>query len=268
MKTEAFSIRFQNLHFVPVVRHQLSFAVCVRSAFFELARDRPWTDEDLVAIALPMSIGKESERILSGQKEGCLPVTLLYASWGAVAPREVFAISPTDAFAEAMRLAIEHHVSLSYIDSEISPDDFSLRRCADHPFYPDSTLVLEPLIGCKGYIELIRQLCAEPPVRFEPTDTWREQFLAANLRRLHRNYRRVLVICEAQHYLALPKLIVTATGAPSVSRAVVSPDKIYEIDKPTTHALLQYLGSFLGSLKNFSVQDPRAMRYFSHIKSF
>jgi hypothetical protein len=237
-------LQLGNLYFVAVLRHQLPFAVLMRRAFHELARLKSWTDEDLIAVALPSSVGRETEKLLREWHGEYLPVSLLFASWGMDQPNEVFAISPSDATTEALRLALEHRLPIAYIDCEIAPKHLLLRRCASDPRWPDPAFVLEHSIGCTGYIEMIRQLCSEPPVRYEPVDTWREQHLAARLRELKSSYRRILVVCEAQNYLTLPTLLNNSGASTKDLAQYPTPEAVYRAGDPTIETLLHYLDEF------------------------
>ncbi len=203
-------INIDNFYFVPIQRFRLAFAELVRRALLTLDAETKWTDEDLITVSLPPSVGRETDKYLAENEGESLEVSLLFAAWDDGDVREAFAISPCDGLIEAIRLATELCVEKAFIDKEIAPGNLVRKRCLDDPNWPDDSLVLDPKLGCSGYLRLIRSACNQPPIRFEPIDTWREMHMAQQLRRLRLRYRRILVVCEAHNYFALTRLLSTA----------------------------------------------------------
>jgi hypothetical protein len=198
------------LFFVPVLRQRLNFAVLVQRALRELA---PWTDRDLIAIALPPSVlvavrgalRSPGDALAGSPPRKALPVSLVIASWGDSDYREVFPITPCDGVIEAVRYAEENHRPIEAIDCEIKPGHLIPRRCLDDPNWPDDDLVLR--WGPARYLDLIADRIEQPPTRFEPIDTWREVRMAERLRALRPRYHRILVVCETVHVRAVRRLL-------------------------------------------------------------
>lgn len=216
------------LFFVPVLRQRLNFAVLVRRALRDLA---PWTDRDLIAVALPPSVLSVVRGAVRTEPE-VLPVSLVIAKWGDSDYREVFPITPCDGVIEAIRYAVENRRPVEAIDRDIKPGNLIQRRCLDDPGWPDDDLALR--WGPARFLELIADRIAQPPVRFEPIDTWRESCMADRLRELQPRYHRILVVCEAVHIAAVRRLLRIPSrqydgsderyGAPGLQLLRASPD--------------------------------------------
>ncbi|WP_170246937.1 hypothetical protein, partial [Nonomuraea zeae] len=79
-----------------------------------------------------------------------------------------------------------------------------------------------------------------PPSRFEPVDTWRELYMAAQLQRLQPRHHRVLFVCNATHVRPIQQLIRRPSLLADVDRSVL-PQARYRIWDPSLPILVRYL---------------------------
>lgn len=223
-------LRCANIYFVPILRLRLSFAVLVQRAQQQLGLDT----EDAIAVALPQSV-----RPLVQKAIGKLPaLSLVFASLDKDSHREVFPVTPADGIVEAIRIAGERGIDLECIDRELAPGHLAGRSCEKEADWPDDELALQ--LGVPSYMELISYRIAQPPIRTEPVDTWRELAMAEKLRRLQPLYRRILCVCEAAHVGQITRLL----GSPSQPFDVsdeASASAACSIAQPALEAQLQYL---------------------------
>jgi len=221
-----------NVFAVPVLRHHLTFAVQVRRAFQQLEPEQ----QDVIAVTLPESVrGPTLDAIAK------LPrVSLVISSLGRAEHREVFAVTPADGIVEAIRSAQELRVPLRFVDQEVAPGHLADHFCLGDEDWPDDALALEH--GAEHHLNRIAERLTHPPSRFEPVDSWRELYIAAQLQSLVGRYQRVLFVANATHVqpvlelLGHPVPLVEAEGSP-----LSMPQ--YQVRQPSLPALLGYLDS-------------------------
>jgi hypothetical protein len=250
-------IRQQNIFFVPILRHRLNFAVLVRRALRQLG---PWTDQDLIAVALPPSVGVVVRMEVQGQRYGVLPVSLVIANWEDGIQQEVFPVTPCDGIVEAVRVASERDLPLEFIDQELSPGNLVMRQCLLDPQWPDDDLVLR--WGSLRYLRLITEQIEQPPIRFEPVDTWREIHMAEALRALSPKYSRVLAVCEATHLEPIRRLLRVGSRESEVSVDAGAEPRL-KVVRPTLEVMLRYLDDFPKLVERYEEQ-----RRFDHVADF
>ncbi|NUR60752.1 MAG: hypothetical protein HOV87_19130 [Catenulispora sp.] len=218
------------IHFVPVLRHRLNFAVMVQRAVHDLGLD----EHDLIAVALPESV---REPML--QAIGRLPrVNLVISAVSTGEQREVFPVTPSDALVEAVRTAAERGIPLRFLDQEVAPAHLIDHFCLADNAWPDDGLALRT--GAERYLDLVARRLSRPPSRFEPVDAWRELHMAAELRRLHPKYRRILFVCNATHVRPIQELLRQPASLAEPAPAALPPPR-FEIVEPSLPILLSYL---------------------------
>jgi hypothetical protein len=230
-----------NIAFVPVIRQRLNFAVLVRRALYEFACG----PTDVVAVELPGSALKYVRRTVSMWRAASkLPngyAHLIVAYSDNSEYREVLPVVPCDAVIEAVRYADEKDLPLKAIDREVLPAHLWQRHCFRGDDWPDDALVLHS--GPRAYVALISDWLATPMARIEPIDSWREEYMADQLRELSVRYRRVFCVCDATHLepiktaLTIPSHTSYATEVDSRPTSRIQ----YEIVQPNEHILLSYL---------------------------
>jgi hypothetical protein len=234
------SIPYGNLSLVPVLRHRLEFAILVRRALAELGAKMPWDKgQDLIVVTLPPSMEASLDEAIQG-----LPnVSLVVAKAAGRRDREVFGVTPADAFVEAVRTAREHEWPVEFAD--IAPSVGNLLGhdlCVRDPGWPDDSLVHH--MGAGRYLRLVEGYFAVPPARIEPLDTWREVAVSEHLRTVQPFWRRVLVVCDA----GLVGPVIDRLGQPAVGRAAgMVPDARMRLDVSrnlSLQVLLAYLDDY------------------------
>jgi len=181
-------VQYGNIHFIPVVRRRLSFAVLVQRAV-DSFKEPPLGRRDLVAAALPQSVAGSVTTAIAK-----LPaISLVVASVPGVPQREAFAVTPCDGMVEAIRIALEHGIPWRCIEPEIAPGFLGDRPCVDAN-WPDDTLAVER--GAERYLDLVQGLLAGPLDRCDPADAGRELYIAEQLRSLRPRYNRILCVCD------------------------------------------------------------------------
>ena len=224
-------LKHGEIHFVPILRQRLNFAVLVQRAIHELKLDK----QDLIAVALPQSIADSIQKAIDKLPTISFITTTLRSS----DKREVFPVTPADGMIEAIRTAQERSIPLRYIDQEVPSGHLVNRHCISYQDWPDDALVLQR--GAAWYFELIQALLAHPPARFEPVDTWRERYMAEQLRRFDPLYHRILVVCHAGHvnpiknYLRDP-MVLFDPGAETFPKTGL------KVSEPSLAILMRYLG--------------------------
>jgi hypothetical protein len=249
-------VRLNNLYFVPVVRQRLNFAVLTRRALAELP---DWDDRDLIAVALPASVAPAVRTALKeGDRGGpVLPVSLIVSSWrDEHLTHEVFPVSPADALIEAVRFADERRLPLEWIDQELAPGSLRQRACLQAADWPDDGLALR--WGAERYLDTVAGLVQQPPVRFEPVDTWREEHVADRLRQLCHHYRRVLVVCEATHVRPVCRLLRGPGRHLCISPEAAAGARLRAV-RPTLAYVLRALDDFPRVVEKYE-QERRAGR--------
>ncbi|MET8759470.1 hypothetical protein [Lentzea sp. NPDC004782] len=223
-------LRQGNVYIVPVLRHHLNFAVQVQRTVRELQLD----EQDVIAVGLPESVHAPMLKAVDK-----LPrVSLVISRVSDGDQREVFPVTPADGMTEAVRIATDRAIPLRFVDQEIAPGHLVDRFCMADEDWPDDGLALQH--GAQWYLDLVAERLAHPPSRFEPVDTWRELHMAAQLRRLHLRYRRVLFVCSATHVPAIQRLLRQPELFTDDVRPAL-PKMKYEIHEPALHILLRYL---------------------------
>ena len=198
-----------NIYIVPVLRNRLVFASLVRRALDQLDEAQPWSGrDDLICVTLPPSV---REGMLDAIER--LPiVTQVLARDGESTAREVFSISPADAFVEAVRSAGDRGGAVAFVDAEVQPGNLIRSPCERHPDWLDDAFV--DILGVDRYYREVRDILALPPFRAEPVDTWREAQVLQNVRELQPLWRRVLLVCD----MSLVGHIGECLGAPDTGR--------------------------------------------------
>lgn len=252
---EAAALR--GIFIVPVIRQRLASAVLVQQAFHEMDRARSFhPSRDVVAVTLPkslsarpsattfwagdhrdMPIGAQPRDLLADALERLPDQTLLLASLASDDSREVFPVTPCDGVVEALRCARERNTSLEFIDADIAPGHLGLRGCVAEPDWPDDELAL--IAGADWYLQRITPWLKQPPTRFEPIDSYREDIMAERVRELHTWFERVLLVCDATHV----DPILRRLRSPSrVGEHFTAPIRIdYNSAKPSPGTRLYYL---------------------------
>ena len=240
-------IRVENLYLMPVLRSRLAFAALFRRALNQLFQGQPPWDgrEDLICVSLPPSL---EGPILEGVE--MLPrVSQVWAQAADNAGREIFAVTPSDAFVEAIRTARDKRLAIRFIDMEIMPGNILRHPCQREPDWADDSFV--DLIGVREYTNLVASQLAQPPMRFEPVDTWREAYMSQRLRELYPCWRRTLFLCDMP--LADP-ILASIRSKEGVRSAV--PDA----GRPVSHRVLQNLN--LTVILNTLDDYPRLVERF------
>ncbi|MGW6911066.1 hypothetical protein [Streptomyces sp. NPDC054940] len=218
------------VHFVPVVRHHLGFAVQVQRA----AREMGLGGNDAVAVALPDSA---RPRVL--EAVAALPtVSLVISSVSDTDRREVFPVTPADGMVEAIRIAVERDLPLWCVDQEVAPGHLVDRFCLNDEEWPDDGYALHH--GAEAYLELVADQLLRPPARFEPVDSWRELHMAARLQELAGRHERILFVCDATHVQPLRRLLRRPVPPVEVGQSV-PPRPRYTVVPPSLPVLMRYL---------------------------
>jgi len=235
-------IKHKNLYFLPVLPQRLNFAVLVQRAVYQLDQDHIGilNQEDLIAVSLPQSIRKYLESAINELPTISLLVAFAKTS-NNVDPREVFPVTPGDGIIEAIRIANKRRIPLKFIDREVSPTLLRNRSCAINPDFPDDGFALE--YGPQEYLNLIRSYITQPPMRFEPIATWRENFMAERLRELQTSYRRILFVCDATHVEVIISHLKSVNERIEDFESIIEPPK-YDVWKPSHNVLPRYLDDF------------------------
>jgi hypothetical protein len=185
------------LLFVPVIRERLVFAVIVQRVVQELDLGAG----DILAVEMPERVGQQMKPAWE-DPDALLQVRLIMTreeddQLKGLAPREVFAITPTDAVVEAVRLARKKRIRLACIDAELQPSTLSHRDCTYFDDFPDDTWALDQ--GVNWYFEKALPFLLEN--RVEAVDSRREAHMARRLRELMTQApdSRIVVVCSAVH---------------------------------------------------------------------
>ena len=199
-------IQMGKIYIVPVLRFRLNFTILVRKAFATL---RPEAGKDLIAVTLPPSIDSYLKSTLDAQGSGLMPVMLAIAKWKDEEYKEVLPITPADGLVEAYRIANERNLTWACVDRDLVPGMLVNKTCLSKPKLPDDYAVLD--WGVEEYLKAIEGYLETPPTRFDPIDTWREEYIAEVIRRSYPFYRRILLFCEATHVKGIKSLLGTTT---------------------------------------------------------
>lgn len=229
-------LRLDRISVVPVVPNRLSFAVFVRRALAVLEQERegPLTKEDVVAVALPASMKHPLEAAIAK-----LPaISLLVSQGNPKEAREVFGVTPGDGIVEAVRWAIERGIPWRLIDREVAPGNLQERDCSPDPAWADDGYALER--GAAAYLDLVHDSLVRSPRRLEPLDTWREVYMALELRRLCAQFRRVFFVCQAPHARPISNLLSRGEQWRGLEEEP-GPAVRFEVLRPTLPILLRYL---------------------------
>ena len=116
---------------------------------------------------------------------------------------EAYSLHSGDAFTTALRIAVDRHIDVAFVDRELTP--YELRRCDDRPggvFVEDIFLLDE---GMQGFYERVH-VTAEA-TRVDDVDLERERHMAANLLRFVDQRKNVLFVCGAAHWDIVQRLL-------------------------------------------------------------
>ncbi len=178
---------------VPSIHGRLMFCVLVHQACTEY---RP----DVIAVELPQSLGRaayEAWKILSGASKEYPPLLLLARIFERTSLKgdpnaDYLPIGPGDSIIEAIRYSIDHDIPLSFIDYETHPKQHEKR--------PGMQMIEDGMLLKQGicrFSEKIREHVQKTRVTI---DSFRERYMAAQLRLLLEQGKRVLFVCGAVHW--------------------------------------------------------------------
>ena len=175
---------FGPVHALPVLHYRLEFASLVRKAF---ERVKP----DCIALELPPTLETQVLRAVRRLPE--ISVVLYETAPLPGQQRDeqqtvYLMIEPADPLCEGARLAIEHNLTLAFVDLDL--DHYP---CHDEPL-PDSYAVQR--LGLSAYYRAFREAGGSPPDR---DDIRREQGMAWHLQQLALTHERILFLCGMAH---------------------------------------------------------------------
>src|SRR6202040_1795974 len=94
--------RVENIYLIPVLRQRLAFSILVRRALQALGAETEWDPaHDLICVSLPPSVAPYLREGIDRLPD----VSQIWAEDSARSAREIFPVTPCDAFVEAVRAA-------------------------------------------------------------------------------------------------------------------------------------------------------------------
>src|SRR5262245_9575318 len=119
-------IQVENLAIVPVLRSRLAFAALFRRALGRLDAQREWDGkQDLICLSLPQSLESPIRAAIAELPK----LSQVWSSSDEFATREIFAVTPCDAFVEAARTGADRRIPVQFMDAEITPGNIPTARC-------------------------------------------------------------------------------------------------------------------------------------------
>lgn len=232
-------VRAGNLFFIPVLRHRLAFAEAVRQTIYLLDREEPWDPRrDLLVVTLP-----ESMKVHMISAIARLPkVSLLVTTDRSSGPREVYGISPCDAFVEAVRTATQSEWPVEFVDLELAAGNLQRNPCIQDPNWPDDALV--EALGIENYFKLIEGYFVVSPARLEPVDSWREAAVATRIRQFSPIWRRMIVVIDAGIYRTVSSQLRYQVSTEASSQLELSGCAIEIRKNLSLQILLHYLDDY------------------------
>ena len=170
-------LTWKNIRFVPILHGRTEFALEVRRQFKEF---RP----DCVAVEYPPTL---KDQIMQAIKRLPFLSVVHYEEEGEFI---YLLIEPTDGQVEAVRLALEHGISVHFVDRHTReypidlspfPDSYSITRIGYHSY-------------CQAFLSLVSH-GRSPSLE----DILREKTMAFNLQRLSKHYERILFVGGLYH---------------------------------------------------------------------
>lgn len=221
------ALMLDTIRFIPCVHRRVTFAEQVRRAALE------W-QPDILAVELPNTL---RQPITDGVKR--LPVVTAVCWEEDEQPGEMsyLPIDPCDGLIEAVRLGVDHELPMAFIDLD-------LPGLQDrHQYVPDDLIV--DRAGLDAFIETVG-----PHLQSSPEDAAtlaRERHMAARLRALSVEGKKVLCVLGIAHYAGVRRLleeesqptvstlelhgagIQVVTDRPDAHLAAIHPDSLAEI---------------------------------------
>jgi len=179
-------IQWENVRFVPVLHNRMEFALEVRRQF---ERFRP----DHVAVEYPPTL---KERIIQGIER--LPLLSVVHYQEENGDLIYLLIEPTDGQVEAIRLALENHIPVHFIDRD--SEGYPLDRSSMPD--PYSVTRIGHFLYCQAYLRAHRD---DPRA---PRDRLREKCMAFHLQKLSRKGEKILFAGGLYHTPGLLEMLV------------------------------------------------------------
>ncbi|MFX1488114.1 MAG: hypothetical protein ACFFBI_03135 [Promethearchaeota archaeon] len=201
-------IKYKNLFVIPSFHSRIQFTRLVWTAFFKIF-------PDIIAVELPNNVREE---VTEGIER--LPFLSLIGYADELNPQKMnfIPIDPGDSIIEGIRLGLEHHIPVEFIDLSVKdyeppilklPDDYSLNKISLSLFYQKINEYFKDEFKEKK--EEIRDSISledflksqENPVRKYDSiekDVLREKYMASHLLNLMPNYRRILLVIGMAHW--------------------------------------------------------------------
>jgi hypothetical protein len=240
-----------SLYLVPVLRSRLSFALLFRRAFEHLSAITTWDGrQDLLCVSLPPAV---RSCVLKGI--GKLPmISQIWAESSTDSAREVFPVTPCDAFVEAVRLSMERTLSIQFLDVDIAPGNILRPPCERDPGWPDDGFL--QLVGIDKYMALVYPHLTQPPMRFEPTDTWREAHISQRIKEIYPCWRRILFVCDMSIATAIRASLI-GPSVRTVAPDLGGPARVRLQGSLNLSVILSYLDDF-----------PRLVERYENLRNF
>ncbi|MFC1885315.1 hypothetical protein ACFL2O_11150 [Thermodesulfobacteriota bacterium] len=184
-KEERDFFQWKNVRIVPILHNRLEFAAEVRRQFVEFSPDH-------VAVEFPDTL---EEKILKGIERLPLLSVVHYEEKGGAFT--YLLIEPTDGQVEAIRLARERNIPVSFIDRDTEdypydydpmPDPYAIKRIGFRAF-------------CQAYIKTYHD------GHKTQEDLLREKTMAYHIQRLCQESERVFFVCGLSHISGIMKML-------------------------------------------------------------
>jgi hypothetical protein len=172
-------IQYQNVYVVPSFHSKIQFACEVRKLFFEI---RP----DVIAVELPEGV---RDKVLEGINHLPNISVVMYAE--AKKKYVYIPIDPADSIIEAIRLGLEHNIPVEFIDLDVNN-----YRNKQYNFGVEGYSISK--IGLDTFYHLILPQLSKS--NYGTKDYQRELYMVKNLKRLMKNYKKVLFIVGMAHW--------------------------------------------------------------------
>ncbi len=175
-------IQYQNVYVVPSFHSKIQFACEVRKLFFDI---RP----DVIAVELPEGI---RDKVLEGINHLPNISVVLYAETKKKSKFAYIPIDPADSLIEAIRLGLEYKIPVEFIDLDVNN-----YRNKQYNFGVEGYSISK--IGLEKFYELISSSHLTKS-NYGTKDYQRELYMTKNLKRLMKNYKKILFVLGMAHW--------------------------------------------------------------------